>query len=261
MRMMDLNDLYINALADFNTQQGGILRPYLNFNQWLNDISTELFNEKFGDAEKSQENNDQLDNAFLKSLNVVVTAQPGKNFDMITLPADYGYFAAIRVFTTKGGDTCGCAEYDVLTEEGQCKKYTDPDLEEIRERLKGENVNETKAEKVDNGRFGAACKHKLLTPTLALPFVTQVNGGLKIVPRDIGIVILDYYRLPAKAVYAYTTTGVDTVNYNLGGSTQLDWPDLVKPEFLARLKKRYGSATRNQDQYVEGEQERKQTKI
>lgn len=263
MRMMDLNDLYTASLAACNTQQGGIMRPYTNFNAWINEISTELFNEKFGNAESSQKNDDQLDQAFLVSLNVPCNSVKGQNYDTITLPSNFGYLSAVRYFRAQDADyCCPCDEYDIVNAKGECKPYDDPDNDAIRERLKGIYLPERAAGKVDGPRWGAACGHRINPPSLEGDNIiyTQANGVIRIAPKGLGIVVLDYYRLPVKAVFAYTTTGIDTFNYNLGGSTQLDWPDLVQAEFIARIKKRYGSATRNQQQYAEANAEQRDAK-
>ncbi len=264
MRMMDLFDLYNNSLADVNSQQGGCLRPYSNFNQWLKNISTDLFNEKFSNAEQSQKNDDQLNQAFLVSTNVVVTEQPGKNYDTISLPSNYGYFSSLRVFLAEeeGGCGCLCSDKPILdNDSGKCLAFEDPIFKEIRERFKGQHANEAPAQKLDNARWGAAADHKLLKPTMQKPAVTQINGLIKIVPRGLGIVILDYFRLPAIPLFAYTTVpGSDAILYDLANSNQLDWPDLVQNEILARVKKKYASATRNPQQYSEAEAERQQSK-
>ena len=259
-RLMDIYQLYLRTIATVNTQQGGCLKP-TTFVEWCNQISTELFNEKFCNAETSQKNDDELNNTYLRSLNVVVTPNPGRNFDTITLPADYGYFSSLRIFLAQDAD-CGCLNKEHNIQVGdQCGAYEDPAMKEIRERYKAEYANEVTARKIDNARFGSAAKSIIMPVTIQNPIVTQVNGGLKIVPRDVGIVVLDYFKLPVKAVMSFTTVpGTDVINYNLGASTQLDWPDLVENEFIARLKKRYASFTRNQAQYAEGELERKQTK-
>lgn len=262
--MMDLFQLYLNAIADLNTQQGGCLRPWQNFNAWVNNISTELFNELFADAEKSQLNDDKLNRAFLKSVNVPITSMPGKNFDMIPLPADYGHYSALRTFLPVD-EKCGCLnkDYEIVdvNDKFKCKPYEDDVFKHIRDRLKGEYINEGSATKVDNSRWGAAAGHRLMGPTFKKPVVTESNGGIKICPRDIGIAVLDYFRLPVKAVFAYTTVpGTDAIQYNLAGSTQLDWPDIMQPEFLVRLKRRYASYTRNPQQYMEANNEKKEIK-
>lgn len=261
MQYMDLFELYRSACADFNTQQSGHMRPQQNYQLWIENISKEYFRELFKDWEKNQILDDDYGLAFLKSVNIPVTIQPGKNFDFIKLPLDYAYYSSLRVFIhadQKSG--CLCEEYDILDSDGACGKYEDPDFKEIREKNKGQSVGEGRAVKVDNQRWGSAINHRRKKPILEQPVITQINGGFKISPKGIGIVVLDYIRYPVSPVFAYTTNTDGTVNYDLANSTQLDWPVQVKNIFLARLKMKYASATSQGDKYQHGMVEKKETK-
>lgn len=261
MRLMDLFDLYNAMLGTVNSQQGGCVKPYGNFITWLIEISTEMFNDKFSNAETSQKNDDILNNAFLKSLNIPVTRVTGRNYDMISLPAGFGYLSSVRIFKAAEAD-CGCFNNEFPTLLGdKCYTYEEPEIQALRERYKDQYVNEIRADKVDNARFADAAASIIMAPTLQKPIITQVNGGIKIVPSGVGIVVLDYFRLPVIPVFSYTTiSGSDVINYDVGTSLQLDWPDLVKPEIIAALKKRYSSFTRNQNQYAEAVAEAQEAK-
>lgn len=262
MRMMDLFDLYNNTCADVNTQQGGVLRPYGTFNKWLINISTNLFNKYFANWEKSQGIDDVLAAAFLKTLNVVPQKVPGKNYDFVPFPADYGYFSSMRFLHYENEEKgCLCADYDVFDGKDTVK-FEDSSLAELKTKFKTGYEAEQAAAKVDNSRFAAALSHKLMPVDFSNPILTSQAGGLKIAPKNMGIVVMDYFRLPAIPVFAYTSGGgPDTINYNRSGSTQLDWPDLVQNEFLSELKKRYASYTTQENKYAEAVSEGQMAKV
>jgi hypothetical protein len=75
----------------------------------------------------------------------------------------------------------------------------------------------------------------------------------QIAPRNISVVVLDYYRLPKIATFVYTTTpgNVDTgsgdeIVYNSKASQPLEWDGSLRNEFLVNLGERYGLFTRDQ---------------
>lgn len=258
---MDLFALYNDACADNNTQQSGHLRPQRNFNSWVNSISLELFNAKYAQAGTNQKIKDQLDAAFLQSVNIIVTSQPGKDYDTFILPADYAYFSSVRAFRHENSDRgCLCRGKAILKADGTCGAYEDPDFVEIRAKFKGTSTAEVAAEPVDNQKWGPALSHRLKKPSWKRVKVTQTEGLFKIVPKGIGVILLDYYRYPRAANFAYTTNLDGSVNYNLGGSTQLDWPISVKPEFLAGIKQRFASYTGQDNKYQQSMNEKEQTK-
>lgn len=250
MQYMDLFELYNDACADLNTQQTGHLRPQRNFQSWINTISLDLFNYIYSLGGKNQKLKDLLDLAFLKPVNAPLTVVAGANYDFITAPADYAYFGSVRAFKNESKNCgCICEKVDILNGEGICGAYDDPDFQEIRELYKGIATGETRARKIDNNKWGSALDHKLKKPSWNRVLLTEVEKGFKVVPKGMGIVLLDYYRYPAKAFFAYTTNPDGTVNYNLAGSTQLDWPLQAKPMFLAALKARFASWTDQDNKY------------
>lgn len=259
--MLDPGDLYQKTIALVNTQQGGHLRPQRNFISWLNDISRELFKEKFKDFEKGQSIDDELAKPFLRSVNVKVTALAGSPHDIIPYPDDYGYLASIRVLVDPdNGVGCPCAGLDALEEDGSCTAYKDSDLFELAEKIKGQNLKEGNATKIDNQRWGSALDNPFKKPTYEKPVVTQFDGGFKIFPKGIGTVVLDYLKKPKDATYEFTLGPDDTVIYNPTTSVKLDWTDGIVNEFLARLKIRYAAYTKQADMYQEGMIEKKETK-
>lgn len=262
--MVPLNiftDLWRPLIGNVNTQQGGHIKPQGNFQNWVNEISRELYREKIADWEKNQMLSDEL-SPFLKTVNGVLVPQPGKNYDILPFPSDYGYYSSARVLlnTEKG---CGCALEDVQILDGKtgmCKDWVDPDYKAIQELNRGNDLCEVSVSKVPNQMWGSACNNSFKQPTPAQPIVTQFEGGFKVCPRGLGIIILDYFKLPREAVFAYTLGTDDNIIYNAGASVQLEWGQSEQREFLARLQKRYGMFVREEFVYQASEQERQITK-
>lgn len=258
MKKMDLFDLYLTACADNNTQQSGHFRPQLEYQAWLKAISMELFNGRFDSAENNQRNDDQFDHAFKVSINAIVTDVPGKNYDQVAVPTNYGYFAAMRAFkNTSGGFGCLFKDKDILRPDGTCGSYDDPDFVEIRARFKSAMDKEKNLRKIPTDKWGSALDHKLKKVSFDRPIMTQIDGGFRISPKGLGIVLLDYYRYPVDPYFAYTQAGDNGLVYDLANSIQLDWPASMEPQFLAAIKKRFASKTSQDNKYQQAMAEEK----
>lgn len=250
MTKMDLFDLYQKTIALVNTAQGGLLRPQVNFENWLATINTELFRDMFGEYEKSQQLSDEYKLPFLKTLNVVVTPVPGAAYDVFAYPSNYEYFSSCRILMRKGNVFCPTSKCSFLKGEdkngrGKIVEWLDDDVKELRALAEGGDSTEIPVELIDNQKFGSALGHLTKGPTLQEPKITQFDGGFKIAPKGIGIIVLDYLKTPTRPVFAYTAGPSDTVIYNGPGSTQLDWSSIVENEFLSRLAMKYGAYTRD----------------
>jgi hypothetical protein len=112
---------------------------------------------------------------------------------------------------------------------------------------------ERTVDKVDNQRWGAVCEHLTKMPTFDNPKLTQLNAQFKVAPREVSVIVLDYYVRPTPAVFAYTVapgnvqTGAgDQLLYNKALSKPFPWPTTMVNEFLIRLGERYGLFTRDQ---------------
>lgn len=257
MEPIDIYQLWLAFLAFVNTQQGGWVKPQGNFQLWVNEISLELFREKIKSFETSQQISDDLA-PFRKTVNVVLSGQQGKNYDLAPYPVDYAYYVAARVFLNTE-KTCGCLleGKDIFSnKEGKCKSYEDPDYAAIREAHRGEDLCEESISKVTSQMWGDACKHAFKIPTPSKAILTQFDSGFKVMPSKLAIIVLDYLKNPRKAVFAYTLGTDDNIVYDAANSVQLEWPVSTQGEFLARLVKRYGMFVREESMYGMGEQER-----
>lgn len=256
--MVPLNlytDLYRPLVSAVNTQQGGFIRPQTNFENWVNEVSDEIFREMMQELERNQVITDEMA-PFLKSINAITVPQPGRSYDLIAYPDDYAYFSSARILLSGNNTGCACDGLDVMDGKGICKAWTDTDVKDLMEKYKGSDLCEMSITKIDNQRWGAACDNEFKKPTMSNPIITQFEGGFKVAPKNAGIIILDYLKMPRKAVFGYTLGANDVVIYNAGTSTQLEWSRSKQGEFLARLIKRYGMYTREPFLYQGGEMER-----
>jgi hypothetical protein len=254
--MITSYELFQKLIGTANTHQGGHVRPNRNFIDWVNDISLEIFNEEYQAWEKTQVISDRL-SVFLSSVNVQVVPVGGQMWDLITLPADYEHFSSARVIRLNGAPVAikglpvissvdGCSS-------GSCTTYIDADQAALNARAADLQIIEKDIEKVTNNRWGSICEHKFLRPTFDAPKCTQFDGGLKIAPKGLGIIVLDYLRLPRKATFDYTLINPGTedefMQYNAATSISLEWKQTLIPEFLSRLETKYGKYVRDPGMY------------
>lgn len=247
-----------------NTHQGGHVRPNRNFIDWVNDIRLEIFEEEYKAWEKSQIITDRM-SPFLRSVNIVVTGVASQMWDVVKLPADYEHFSSARIWK-RGDEACGCNDCETIDgktgQKTECKFVLDKDEMELARQEADSKLCEISIDKVDNARWASLCNHKTLSPQkTGVPKCTQFDGGLKIAPKGTGIIILDYFRLPREATFAYTITNPNTENeyiqYDANNSVTLEFSQLLIPEFLDRLQKRYGTFVREPGLYEQGEMDRR----
>jgi hypothetical protein len=246
--MIDLFVLWEKFTSGVNTHQGGHARPHREFTSWVNDISKEIFEEKFKNGwQKSQKITDDIGQPFLKSEPLPLTAG-SVTYDLLAYPSDYGHFSSCRIFHKEGSNA---------GEKVECSKRDSPDVaEEHYYENQDENLCEKTIDLIDNRRWGALCEHKTKKPSFEKPYMTQTNGGFKISPKGVGYVVLDYLRLPKEATFSYTVGPDDQIIYNQAGSQPLEWSELLIPEFLARLSTKYGKRIRNEFVYQAGSKEK-----
>lgn len=220
MVTIDLWQLWQDLKSNTNTKQGGQLRPR-DFNNWVNIISIELFNEKFAAWEKNQSIVDELSRPFLESKSFA-TKKTAKNYCLLEYPQDYAYFSSARIFKTPDGIV---KSVDECPQEGSKSVLAD--------------LCEVGATKVDNARWGSVCSNKIIPPTMDRVFITQYEGGFKIAPKDIGYVTLDYLRYPKRAYLAFLPGR--NQEYDKANTIPLEWGNIVSGEFLTRLIMAYGN--------------------
>lgn len=262
--MIDVFQLYEKLCGKVNTYQGGHVRPNRNFLNWVNDIRLEIFEEEIAAWEKTQIITDRL-SPFLKTVNIVVSKVSNQMWDVVKLPADYEHFASLRIWKNKES-ACGCKSCETIDgatgKKTSCEFLLDEDEMAMAREQQDGDLCEIAVDKVENMRWSAICNHRTLSPQkTGIPKTTQYDGGLKIAPKGTGIVILDYFRLPAPATFAYTIINANTedeyIQYDEPNSKKLEFTELLIPEFLDRLQKRYGTFVREPQLYEQGEADRR----
>jgi hypothetical protein len=252
---IDIFDLYNNLLSNVNSQQGGHVRPQVDFENFLNQVNSELYREKLKEWEKSQIITDEL-KPFLKSVSVIITPLSAESYDLVPYPPEYENFSSARIFLSKEtGTGCLCDKLDVV-DNGTCKQWEDPDVVALRNKNVGGTMQEIPIAKVDNQRWGAATSHAFRKPANDRPIMTQYESGFKIAPKNLGIIRLDYFRAPKNVKFGYTTSPSDQILYDANTSIQLEWSPTMRSEILARLEKKYFKPVREWEGYTASEQER-----
>lgn len=237
-----------------NTQQGGFMPPQSVFIRVANVASLNLWKMWTRNAEKSQEIKDNL-LPFLVSKNIITT-KSNSFYATFSPPSNYGRFATAKILFTKDKQTVPSIEVD----KGKCCKGNKMNIKFVPETDgdKSEdyfnNTVEAEIQIVDNQKWSAMLQHLTKFPTFEKPKMTQINGGFKVAPRDVSVVVLDYYTEPEDAVFGYTPTPGNlvtgsggSINYNPSTSKNFQWGKQVKPDLLEEIKKVYISYTRSGD--------------
>lgn len=248
---INVNIFRQSVLNTSNKNRSGHLPPS-RFNDFLQQASIELFNEKYLSAVQNNKLDDDLAN-FLKVENLPVTAPEGQNFGLVTRPTtEYNYFWSMRAFftgTIQEPISCGCPTAD----NSACNAQTNLFQEEVPLELLP-IVKERRVDKVNDSVWDSVLNHRTKYPTIDRPFTTQYAGGFRIAPRNLNIVTLSNYRLPVKAVFGYIvvqnlTTGVPFYQYNSATSVNLEWPEQVFDELLDRTLKLFSIYLRDPNLY------------
>lgn len=132
---------------------------------------------------KTQESSDFLD-CFLKS----TTINPNGLTGFSPYPTDFQHTAAVRSY------------------------YVRP----------AGNSVEVKVEEVKNTDWGEIYSSQLQQPTKRFPKYSEFNDKYRFLPKNIGIVMLDYYKLPVAPIWGYTIVNNEPV-YSANASTDFEW--------------------------------------
>lgn len=241
-----------NMIGEVNTHQGGHMKPNRNLTQWANTISKDIYNDLIEEFEKTRVISNKLQ-PFLKIKNIFFNSIAHQMWDAIKLPPDYNYFAsAVVVRKGKEQEPCGCKIYDTIDGntglEGSCKTYIDEDELNAAQLQADDNLKEFNISLVKTNEWNGVVNHVNLGPTHNAPKCTQYDGGLQIAPKRLGVIILKYFRKPLESTFDYTIINPDTEDeyyqYNASTSQVLEWDDKLIPEFMARLKEKYGVLVR-----------------
>lgn len=243
--MIDVYELYQSFTSETNISVGGWWRIQTDFLESCNDASFQLWDKYTSMAERSQEVTDKL-RAFLKKKNIIVVPKGVTGF--FDPPKDYERYASARIIVHKELDE---TIPDKNIEGGKC---IGGEFEE-QEKITADYLKQTEERAVDkiaNMRWGSVCDHETKKPTLAKPKITQMEGGFEVAPRDVSVIVLNYYIKPPQATFNYTiaagnpqTGNGGQIIYNKTSSQGLPWPETMIPEFLNILKAKYSNFTRD----------------
>lgn len=243
---IDIYDLYNDFNAWVNSFQGGFFPPQSIFTRVTNIASLALWKKWTRQGEKSQEIKDNLF-PFLVSQNIITKAA-NSYYATVDQPDNYGRFATAKILLAGDNNTCvpdqsvnngTCMNGDLTTDQQLAEDYYD-------------TVTEAEIEMIDNQRWSSMLKHLTKFPTFEKPKITQINNGFKVAPREVSVVVFNYYVKPQDAFFAYTVaagnlqTGAgNQIIYNKNQSTQLQWPTTAKEDLLEELKLVYIGYTRD----------------
>jgi hypothetical protein len=257
MTTLDLFDVWQSLLTLANVSQNGQIPP-TTFANWMNAINVELFRDKFSDYELMQQCSDEVKLPFLVTASIVVTSAGGASYGVAPYPANYEYFSSAKVMRQR--DEKAAKNNEPLPDidgDGQCHKYTDPDYAALAIKYAGDHLITKTVNLVDNQRWEDCLDHDTKGPTYDNPKMTQFSGGFKIAPAGVQLLLIDYLKTPQPCVFAYTISSDDILIYNASGSTQLQWSNIMKEEFLSRLLKKYAILIGDENMFQMGENERK----
>ena len=242
-----------------DVQQGGQIRPVTDFLSWYNSVNVDKFREKAGAFQLGQQVTDEL-NPFHTTVIVPLAKVPGRNYGVARLPADYEYLIDVRVIVQKAEYVCGSIErLPIIDGKGVAVSYTDPDYAQMITQFANMGVVEATINMVDAQRWGACLTHPDKAPTVNDPKGTQDGTGIKVAPVGVAGIVLDYFRTPQNATFAYTISN-DIVIYDPANSQQLEWTNVIRNEFLVELVKKYASFVGDNALYAQYDNNKAQLK-
>lgn len=242
--MIDIYDLYKAFLSRVNSYVGGWFRPQTDFETQCNIVSMEFWEKYTRQAEKAQEIRDDL-RQFLVSKNIITKAA-NSYYATFSAPDNYARFASARLIKV-GQNTVPAPDVD----NGSCVNGELKTQEEINEEYY-DTITEVRIENIDNQRWSSVLEHLTKKPTLDAPKLTQIDNGFKVAPRQVSVVVLDYYIKPEPCKFVYTITPGnlqtgegDELVYNKNQSKGLPWPPTMMGQFVDRLEEIYIQFTRD----------------
>lgn len=237
--MIDIGALYDQFNSSNGISQAGFFKP-ADFVLKAHEASLHFFNRLAGQYPRSQKIADKLV-PFQKTANIVVKQKP--SFGFADYPKDYTYYVAGGVITEEDR-VCGDPDCEVW-DGGACK---------VPESLKDffpttSDYSREPLNLVSTNKWAAVARHATRRPTARQPAMRQTADGFEVLPKDLGVIVVDYLRLPVTPVFAYTQreAGPDVfLDYKKEGSTPLEWGEEMLPAFLVYISKSYGLSVRDE---------------
>lgn len=241
--------LYNDNKNALNTWTNGLYKPQsFEFDLWM--AVMEIFNEGRAEWENSQTITDK-NRVFFTNTQIGISKE--KQGGIIAYPEDYASFSSLRFYSkTKDGPGVKCKDFDIVTD-GAVRPLTEDEKAEAEE---DEKLYERSIVKVDNQRWGAVAEHRRKGPSINRAYATQLDGGFRVVPQEVGYVVLNYLRLPKRPVFKYKDNGRGVLDC-AAGCTELEYGAEVLPDIMSRIKMKYSSFVADTEKYSEAEKEKR----
>lgn len=108
------------------------------------------------------------------------------------------------------------------------------------------NKKERPVELVENKSWGEVQASQIMQPTKVFPKYTEFSGEYRFLPRDIGIVMLDYWKAPVVPVWGYTIVLNEQV-YDPLTSVNFEWPEFSINQVMSIYLSLIGVNLKDQD--------------
>lgn len=122
----------------------------------------------------------------------------------------------------------------------------------------GESGRMIQIDEVKNVAWGFIQQSPLQPPTLRFPKYSHFNTVIRFLPRNIGIIEMDYFRIPVQPIWGYTIASSRPI-YSAGTSTNFEWDDYSTNEIAAIFLNLIGINIRDQDLIMWSAEYKKQT--
>lgn len=231
---MNINEIFELVRFISNKSQTGTPTP-ANFNLAVNSAQLSLFMERYGNPAEYQPGQPIPRISYEETKKISDDLRPFKVLTDLTvdsngqglIPANYIHATSMR--------------FNYITQ--------------------GPNKKITKVERpiveVDDDKLGDRLISEIVAPTKRHPIATFYNNYIQYHPIDLKTVKFTYLRLPADAVWAFTTVSGRPV-YDAGNSTDLEWPDDTHNEIIIRILSLVGINLRDQELFQFAEMKKQQ---
>jgi hypothetical protein len=244
--MISVCQIYTDFKGANNTWQQGHFRPH--------NASLEIFNGLRKEWENNQVITDALRPFFMR---VQVPMDQVASGGLVAYPEGYASFSGLRYMTKEPfgpGKGVLCKGIDVL-DPVTCKYGPVTEEDKLAEMQAEKDLYERDITKVDSQRWGSVMEHEFIGPSMTNVYGTQDENGFRVVPKDIGPVILTFLALPVRPKFVYTTDDNHNIICDPNKCTNLLWGEEMLPDLMSRLKTKYGSFVSNAQKWAEGMKE------
>lgn len=216
---MNINEVKLYFEALINKDQSGNTITPTQFNLFAQRAQMELFEQLYKNFESTQEITDSMHEFLVPGL---------LNVDQVTgrapYPSDYIHTASIR------------------------KAY-----------YKNNILTERPVKQVKNADWATTLSSNIVTPTAKRPVMTYYSAYMQFAPKNVGGILLDYFKKPADPKWAFTMTAGRPV-YDSANSVDFQMPDNTLNEIVFMMASYMGINLRENDliQYSELQKQKQQ---